>query len=157
MKRFLFLLVAVLATTIGTMAQDASYFDKWQSSHNWYGDSYLAKQSNLVTAATSSCNQGKEPFITFLKKWNTSSEFRKERIKTVSTEFMSADDSREMILNSLKFLADYKVLPVAANAAKKRTFYAVDANHVGFHQAGCMIQFQRIDGKWYVISLGLAG
>lgn len=152
MKKVFLAIAIVVTTALAASAQNYKHFD---------GDlpgRYLATQSKLATSPTSPCNKGEEPFITFLKKWNTDAAFRKERVKTADNQpFFDAADKKEMILNQMPYLKQYKALPVAANARTGSTFYAVAADYVGFTFMGGYICFQRIDGKWYVIDLGLAG
>ncbi len=146
----LFLAIAIVVTTaLAASAQNKEHFyDKG------FPERYLATQSKLATSPTSPCNKGEEPFITFLKKWNTDAAFRKERVKT---DEINAPYDKEKILNQMPYIKQYKALPVAANARTGSTFFAVAADYVGFHFSSGYIFFQRIDGKWYVIDLGLAG
>lgn len=123
-------------------------------------DKYLAKQSALATAPTSACNKGEEPFTSFLKKWNADASFRNDRVMGLADDWNTADESKDNILRALKLLATYKGLPVAAKPGKWgvfRTFYGVTANTVGYCKDGVIINFQRVNGKWYVTFLGLAG
>lgn len=121
---------------------------------------YLAKQSALAIAPTSECNKGNEPFTTFLKKWNTSSSFRQERVMGLSDDWNTADENKSQILSGMQYLKEYKALPVASKPGKWgvfRSFFGVTANTVGYCKDGVVIHFQRVDGKWYVTFLGLAG
>lgn len=150
----LFTLLAMAIIAISASAQiSTSNFPESPSS-------YSAKQSALAIAPTSACNKGVEPFTSFLKKWNTNATFRKERVMGLSDDWNSAEENKQNILNGLNYLTDYKVLPVAAKPGKYgtfRTFFGVTANTVGYSKEGVMIHFQRVDGKWYVTFLGLAG
>lgn len=120
-------------------------------------EKYLPRQCALVASPTSACNQGDEPFSTFIAKWNKSKKFREERI------YAFDDFERESIGYQFPAINIYGLLPMAPKKGvrKYKTYFSVTANTVGFYSysidgAG-WIQFQRIDGKWYVVGLAVAG
>lgn len=158
MRKNLLLLTAVLFISIAAFAQNLQTIDDVPWNAPW---KYLPKQSALAMSPTAACNQGEEPFKDFIRKWNASEALRKERV-------YAEEGDIDIYRYQLDGLEVYGVLPVAAGKSvfvktgggKMRTyrsFYNVTANTVGFCQEGCNLNFARIDGKWYLVFIGLAG
>lgn len=142
---------------------------------------YKPRSCSLVNAKTSACNQGAEPFSVFIQKWNSDAEFRKARIAySANTPDFLGDTEKECIdnmMNQLSFAESY-VGGFPIKAAKKHrdrygcsayaTYFAVTADTVGFRyeymcegedgggSAG-ILGFERINGKWQMTCLALAG
>lgn len=148
MKRILFLLVT-LFLTLAASAQ------KWMDS---VPETYQTKDCQEVASASSACNQGEEPFSAFLRKFNMSPRYRESRIKFTDNtlEFLREDN---MFATMLSHLKDYGVLPLRAVKSKSRlaTWHNVSENMVCYYGPGVLLCFERIDGKWYVTGVNLAG
>lgn len=171
-KRFLrtLLLAAAIIGTSVSAAADSIFFEKAPQS-------YQPKNSAAAVAPGSACNQGSEPFTTFLKSWNKSAAFRAERLRlTANTpEYFGSDaDRMQYLRDQVKVMTDgYVTLPLKAHRKVRRnggviwaSYFAVGANHVGFAEysdygdsggGGAILGFERIDGKWYLTCLMLAG
>ncbi|MCH5318773.1 MAG: hypothetical protein J1E38_03580 [Paramuribaculum sp.] len=133
-------------------------------------DKYLPKNTQIVISPESPCNQNGEAFKDFIPKFRTDKAFRDSRVK------FDADD--EMGKMSFKMLADYndgKGYQLLKAVQKKLrcdksfgTWYNVSENEVCFRYEDVLpcndwgggsvtARFQRIDGKWYLTGVMLAG
>jgi len=162
MKKLITILILVLACMpIAVFAQDYSWMENAP-------DKYLPSATQMVISATSPCNQGDEAFKNFIPKFRTNKQFRDSRIKF----------SDEMGATMFEMLADcnngngYALL----KAVKKNTrcdksygtWYNISADEVCFVYndvlpcdeyggGSVMARFQRIDGKWYITDIRMAG
>jgi len=139
---------------------------------------YQTKSCALVASATSACNQGTEPFSVFIKKWNTSAQFRENRVKvTANTPEYIGDtpsERKQALINRLEFLESYiGGFPLKPHKLRKSngcrsyaTYYTVTADRVAFRNSeecdefggsAGMVGFERIEGKWYLTYIELAG
>jgi len=169
MKKLTAIIIALLATVAVADAQNV-FVDTVIGT-------YQSASCNAVVSDESPCNSGPEKFISFLADWNTNPEFRKERLKvTAYTPGMPGDTPEEQLedmTKSLEFLQYYVPIPLRAHKTVKAdgcetlaTFFAVSADTVGFvntiecgdegGSAGTL-GFVRVDGKWYLSCIALAG
>ncbi len=125
-------------------------------------DAYSATDCQMVTNPSAACNQGVEPFSKFLEQWNTSPEFRMERVSSYP-----GGSSKEELQQTLSEDPEklFGLLPAkalkGARKAKCATFYAVSDNFVAygvwlsFPREFCgYLQFARdTDGLWYLVEV----
>lgn len=130
-------------------------------------EKYQPEQTAIISNPQSECNQGEEPFIEFMKRWNSDADFRTSRLKATWASPMADDLSSEEVLDMLKlyagFLTDCGAIPMEAKTARRqfKTFYAVGANRVGFYVGGpdssVRLGFMRTDGIWHCVYIMMAG
>lgn len=150
-------LFAVFCSAFAVTAQDMSWMDNSP-------EKYLPAMTREVVSRTSACNQGEEAFMDFIPKFRTDKSFRDTRVK-----FDKEDQMSEL---SFKYFDNFAIL----KASKKNTrcdksygtWYNVSANEVCFRYDDVLLcseagggsvsaRFQRIDGKWYITALMVAG
>lgn len=133
-------------------------------SKEWeFPERYSTKGNVLVATPGKGCNSGEESFQSFLKKWNTSASFRKERTKVseVTEANVPFQTDPEVLLNFVSNLPAYNILPLKAakrNSDNWQCWFNVTDNTVGyFTTLGCYLFFERIDNKWFCVVCNLAG
>lgn len=137
------------------------------------GYSYDAKECRKVTNPKSACNQGAEPFYKFIKKFKTSTPFRKSRYKDMALWFIDNDDLVVQSLNNTigttrKWVKDKSDSRGGYYSSYYAYWYGVTKNTVCFsltvddgHEGGggfnfiCL--FERINGKWYLTGINAVG
>lgn len=172
MRNFLRTAIASAAMTIYMSLSAGSLFTCTEVT------SYQPQSCNLVLSQSAACNKGDEPFSSFIKKWETDESFRKSRLTCSGNtpEFLGDTDEerKENMLGQLAYVEDYiggyPVRPAKKHRAygctRFATYFAVTADTVGFHyESECgeeggstaILGFERINGKWYLSCLALAG
>lgn len=151
-------LLLMMALPLMVKAQDFSWMDNAPGK-------YLPKATQEIVNRESPCNQGEEAFMDFIPKFRTDKAFRNSRAK-----FAEDDEMGKM---SLEMLGDwnngngYALLKAKNTKRMYCTWYNVSANEVclkmeefGYGEWGgssMFARFQRIDGKWYMTGLMMAG
>lgn len=127
---------------------------------------YQPAATQQIINRKSPCNQGEEAFMDFIPKFRTDKKFRDSRMK-----FEENEESNMMMMEALQ---DWNTgNGFALFKAKKGkdyycTWYNVSADQVCFRMeeteedeygggSAIMARFQRIDGKWYITGLLMAG
>lgn len=139
---------------------------------------YSPADCEAVTSATSACNAGDETFCAFLGRWNSDAGFRRERLRvTANTPDFLGDTPAERLkamTESLDYFDGYVPVPLAHHPSARQeeecesmaTFFGVAADTVGYintiecgEEGGSagILGFERIDGKWYLTCIALAG
>jgi len=140
-------------------AQDWSWVEKAPGK-------YLPKATQEIVSRESPCNQGDEAFMDFIPKFRTDKSFRDSR-----TKFAEDDEIGPTSLDGLAYWNNGNgyVLLKAKNAKNFYcTWFDVSENEVCFqmeeegdgeYYGGCgmFARFQRIDGKWYITNMMMAG
>lgn len=131
---------------------------------------YQPKSTEMIISSASPCNQGEEAFKDFIPKFRTDPEFRKSRFR------MSENDQPGILsfigLEGWNDGNGYALIKAFKKNLKCNksfgTWYNVSANEVCFQYSdvlpcdewggsGFMVQFYRINGKWYLIGCLAAG
>lgn len=160
MLRKVFLSLSLVSIVFFSFAQSQSWIDSAPAK-------YLPKASKEIKSPDSACNQGYESFKDFLHNFIKSKDFRISRSKFENPEQGETD------LEILEEWNDgFYIFKAFQN--KKRcdksygTWYNVSENEVCFKYedvlpcedaGGSMMiaRFQRINGKWFITNLFLAG
>ena len=159
MKKFFLLLVMALGA-IGMQAQYA-----WMENAP---EKYLPAMTDKVISRASACNQGEEAFMDFIPKFRTDAKLRGERIKL--------DPEDEMGKLTLDNFENWNIIKAGKGVNKREglkyygTWFNVSENMVCFRYSdeptdpnaewggsGALFCFQRIEGKWYLTSVMMAG
>lgn len=141
-----------------------SCFATAQSDRWTLPETYTSTGNKEVATPTSECNRGAEPFSVFLKKWNSSASFRKQRamVTDVTIANIPHQEDKETLLNYIESLSLYtSVIPLRTykrNVDTWACWFHVTANTVGYYttQAGYLL-FERVADKWYCVGCNLAG
>lgn len=160
MRKFL-LCLAVILGSFGLCAQVNAWMEKAPGK-------YLPATTRTIITSTSACNQGSEAFMNFIPKFRTDKKFRNSRIR------LAADD--EMGASSVEFFENWQIIKAGKGVNRREgyryfgTWYSVTADNVCFEYqdyptdpnaewggSSAQFRFQRIDGKWYLTGIMLAG
>lgn len=129
---------------------------------------YNAKACALVKNPAAPCNQGKESFSSFLKRFTASKAFRNNRIKATSISFPA---TKSEIKEQLGYIETVE-FPTGRKKGELGTFYNVKADMVCYRfdeypeeldpeceWGGSSLGycFQRVAGLWYLTGILLAG
>lgn len=147
-KKLLLVLVAMFVSV-------AAYADSWTDS---IPETYQAKDCQMVASASSACNQGAEPFSKFLRRFNMSSSYRESRV-LVTDNTSEYSKNIQVLITRVNLLKDTNILPLRDVNSKSRlaTWFNVSADMVCYlNRIGCLICFERVEGKWYVTDVELA-
>lgn len=156
-KAFLFLFMVFCAISIN--AQDLDFMENAP-------DGYLPSNTKIITSRTSPCNQGEEAFMDFIPKFRTDKAFRNTRIRI--------DENDEIAKSSVEWFDNWQIIKAGKGrtATEKYwgTWYNVSKDAVCFAYtneptdpnaewggSGAYFSFRRIDGKWYLTGIALAG
>lgn len=129
-------------------------------------EKYLPATTTVIVTRTSPCNQGDEAFMDFIPKFRKDKAFRNSRLK------FAADD--EMGPQMAQMFDNWSLVKagkgVSDGCKYYATWYNVSADEVCFKYedwpadpnadwggSGIYARFRRIDGKWYLIGLQIAG
>ncbi len=128
-----------------------------------------------VASPSSACNQGEESFTSFLEQWNSSANFRSERVNVTPNSPETFDGTPDEKLEWMKQTVGYAecMLPLRAQKLKRShgckdyaTWYIAEADCVAFCSeqdcgdagGGSLIcGFERIKGIWYLTFIAMAG
>ena len=157
----IFAVVALATAVLIANADDLDWMEKCP-------DKYLPAMTKQIISRESSVNQGEEAFMDFIPKFRTNKAFRNSRIKYTGTD----EDQKEMFTNSVKLFENWSII----KGARKNTrcdkswgsWNVVSADEICFSYnddlpcdewggGGVVARFQRIDGKWYLTGLMIAG
>lgn len=169
MKRISLLTLLLLLSGI-TLRVAAQEPDDDSDPFGNYPERMLTTECAKVTSATSQCNTGTEPFSQFLLKFKTDRAFRHSRIN-VAEEYGNPEWMAENS-NMIKEWTDSFKFPVYQRKTKCNksyaTWYGVEKDIVYYVEnevrpcadecgSTVLIIFRRIDGKWYLTNMMLAG
>ncbi len=156
------LAVVALATAVLTLnADDWAWMEKCP-------EKYLPAMTKQVISRESPVNQGEEAFMDFIPKFRTNKAFRNSRIKYDGTD----EDQKEMFTNMVNWFENWSII----KGARKNTrcdkswgsWNIISADEICFRYMDDLpcdefgggsvdARFQRIDGKWYLTNLSIAG
>lgn len=158
-------LITLLLMFVGVFAMNA------QDDSDWYcnaPEKYQPANTTIIVTRTSPCNQGEEAFMDFIPKFRTDKAFRNQRIR------MAADD--EMGKMIAKGFDNWSCVKAGKKVNRQEgwksvgTWYDVSADQVCFRSdeyptdpnaewggSTAMFRFQRINGKWYLTGIQVAG
>lgn len=160
MKKLLLTFLLATGLSIGVAAQ--------------YPTSYNSAQSDKALSATSPCNTDGEAFSEFFARFKKDRGFRHKRamfdIELFKQNGFPPSQAKEA-KTSLGFFGDYgqlKVGPFNTDCKTEYgTFYDVTADEVKYiwrvdnrctdYESGCYVTFRRIERKWYIVYLVMAG
>lgn len=158
-------LLSVLLLGASALCMTAQVDNEWTFNAP---EKYQPATTQVIVIRTSPCNQGEEAFMDFIPKFRKEKVFRDRRIK------LSADDEYgRMCAGNF----DNWSIVKAGKGVNKRdgygyfgTWYNVSADNVCFIYndwptdpdspwggSGAYFRFQRIDGKWFLTGIQLAG
>lgn len=159
-KLFVFLFVAFCA--LGLSAQDYSWIEKAPGKYN-------SATTQVIITRTSPCNQGQEAFMDFIPRFRTDKAFRKSR-----GMFTPDDEMAQTIFDNFD---NWSIIKAGKGVNKKEgyryygTWFSVSENMVCFQReelpaspdqdlwggSGSYFRFQRVNGKWYLTGIVMAG
>ncbi|MDE6553172.1 MAG: hypothetical protein K2K98_09490 [Muribaculaceae bacterium] len=164
MKKFLLILVCCLIGTYAYSQDDASWDDDspdWSWMENAPGK-YLPAMTKIIISADSPCNIDGEAFKDFIPRFRKDKAFRDSRLKL----------SSEMENTSMEWFDNFAILKASSKNTRCDksfgTWFNVSADEVCFQYNDVILcngdgggsvnaRFQRIDGKWYLTGLMIAG
>lgn len=164
MNRIILFCITALFMSLSLNAQE------WEKEgHKWYSvPSYYINDDELCVlklTASHPCNTGKEPFTSFLKKFNKDRNFRRSRCMT--TEYSIIIPSAEAISTIIDIFEEKGGFPIRGFAKKKGYdkeydftsydygfWHYIDRDYIvyssGFTNGlNIILLFQRLDGQWY--------
>lgn len=150
-------------TVVAVMAMAQSNNMEWCSD---VPEGYLPAMTKKIISRETPCNQGEEAFMDFIPKFRKDEVFRKSRIAIPKED--------EIGSSSAEYFGGWEI--IKAKKGKTTgvqffgTWYDVKPDNVCFHYEECptdpnaewggssaFFRFQRIDGKWYLTGIMLAG
>lgn len=161
MKKFLLFLMVILATGVCNAQDD--YDTAMYNLVEMAPNKYVAANTNIVVNPASPCNQGEEPFMDFIKKFRNDKSFRNSRIQLIYINEWSQLQLSEQ--SDVDWQAIKASKPVRSEGlVSYGTWYNVKADEVCFANVDSCpenvaeglayyYQFQRIEGKWYLVAL----
>lgn len=146
---------------VATMAQN--------SDTEWYSnvpEGYLPGMTKEIISRESPCNQGEEAFMDFIPKFRKNATFRKSRIAIHAEDEMGAS-----VAQAYDSWGIVKAKRGTENGVRFfGTWYNVRPDSVCFHYeewptdpdspwggSAAFFRFQRINGKWYLTGIMVAG
>lgn len=169
MIKKIFLFLAFISLSANVHMAFAEEYD-YDYQEEWWANAphrYLPKATQLIISPTSACNQNGEAFKDFIPKFRNDATFRLSRVK------FDSEENLEWAYNTLGYWTTGYQLFKAVQRKQRcdksfGTWYNVSANEIYFQYEDVLpcdedggsemrARFQRIDGKWYLTGLMLAG
>lgn len=134
--------------------------DSWTQN---FPQKYLSSETKVVKSSKSACNQGAEPFRSFIRKFRKDPKFRNSRIKMSESEMNEFSDYMNWCDRNSEICFDIYHKHEKCNRSFC-TWFNISADEVSYKGdfsnpcdkewggSNSFAHFKRIDGKWYLVS-----